>query len=143
MVELTLENIKPIPEHVLNVKGKITSTRIAQVFTLTKTNAERNPSEIASELSIFKILARVLIDSGATHSFALPAFIKKIKKVPDVINSPFSVKVPSAKILNSKQLVKPCEVSISGHKLCVDLIILKMHDYDVTLGMHWLSKHHA
>ena len=51
--------------------------------------------------------------------------------------------VPSGEILNSGQLVKACEVSISGNTLCVDLIILEMHDYDVILGMDWLSKHYA
>ena len=39
--------------------------------------------------------------------------------------------------------MKPCEVSISGNTLYVDLIIIEMHDYDVILGMDWLSKHYA
>ena len=51
--------------------------------------------------------------------------------------------VPFNDVLNSKQLVKAYEVRISGHKLCVDLIMLKLQDYDVILGMDWLSKHHA
>ena len=55
----------------------------------------------------------------------------------------FSVMVPSGEILNSGELAKVCEFSISGNTLCVDLIILKMHDYDVILGMDWLSKHYA
>ena len=85
----------------------------------------------------------MLIDSGATHSFALPAFIRKMKNVTDIINRPFSVMVPSGEILNSGELGKACEVSISGKKLCIDLIILEMHDYDVIFGMDWLSKHYA
>lgn len=85
----------------------------------------------------------MLIDLGATHSFALPAFIRKIKKVSDVLNGPFGVTIPYGEVLNSKQLVKACEVSISDHKLCVELIILEMHDYDVILGIDWLSKHCA
>ena len=51
--------------------------------------------------------------------------------------------VPSGEILNSGQLVKACKVSISGHKLCVDLIILEKDDYDVIPGMNWLSKYYA
>ena len=85
----------------------------------------------------------MLINSGATHSFASPAFIKKIKNVPGIINRPFSVMVSSGEILNSGQLVKACEVGISGNTLYVDLIIIKMHDYDIILGMDWLSKHYA
>ncbi|KAH9769491.1 hypothetical protein KPL71_012021 [Citrus sinensis] len=59
---------------------------------------------------------KVLIDSGATHSFASPVFIKKIKNVPGIINRPFSVMVPSGEILNSGQLVKACEVSINDFR---------------------------
>ena len=77
----------------------------------------------------------MLINSGATHSFPSPAFMRKSKKVLDIINRSFSVMVPPGEILNSGLLIKVCEVSISGHKLRVDLIILKMHDYDVILGM--------
>ena len=72
-----------------------------QVFILTKTDAEGNPSVISGELSISKTPAYVLIDSGATHLFASQAFIRKIKNIPDIINKPFSVMVPSIKVLNS------------------------------------------
>ena len=115
----------------------------ARVFTLTKTDAEGNPSVISGALSISKTHAYVLIDLGSTHSFASPAFIRKIKNVPDIINRPFSVTVPLDETLNSEQLIKACEVGISGNTLCVDLIILEMHDYDVILSMDLLSKHYA
>ncbi|XP_024042657.1 uncharacterized protein LOC112099526 [Citrus clementina] len=49
----------------------------ARVFTLTKTDAEGNPSVISCELSISKTPAYVLIDSGATHSFASPPSLRK------------------------------------------------------------------
>ena len=67
----------------------------------------------------------------------------KSKNVPNTINRPFSVMVPLGEILNLGQLVNACEVSISGNTQCVDLIILEMHDYDVILGIDWLSKHYG
>ena len=51
--------------------------------------------------------------------------------------------VPLGEILNSGQLLKACEVSINDNTQCVDLIILEMHDYDVILGIDWLSKHYG
>ena len=51
--------------------------------------------------------------------------------------------IPLGEILNSGQLIKACEVSINGHKLCVDVIILEVYDYDVILGIDWLWKYHA
>ena len=66
----------------------------------------------------------MLKDSGATYSFASQVFIGKIKEVPHITNRPFDIMVPYDEVLNSTQLVKACEVVTSGHKLCVDLIIL-------------------
>ena len=90
-VELTLGNVEPIPEYVSNVEekdiikdypenGMQQEKANARVFTLTKNDAERNPSVISGELSISKTPAHVLIDSGAIHSFASPTFIRKIKR---------------------------------------------------------------
>ena len=50
----------------------------ARVFTLTKMDAEGNPSIILGELSILKNPTYVIIDSGATHLFASPTFIRKM-----------------------------------------------------------------
>ena len=35
------------------------------------------------------------------------------------------------------------KVIIGGHKFLADLILLDIHDFDVILGMDWLSRHHA
>ena len=34
-------------------------------------------------------------------------------------------------------------VSLSGYEIEVDLILLELHDFDIMLGMHWLSKYKA
>ena len=38
---------------------------------------------------------------------------------------------------------KGCEILIDGMVLKANLIPLKMYDFDVILGMHWLSIHRA
>ena len=45
----------------------------ARVYTMTKEDAEANPSVVAGEILISCIPIHALIDSGATHSFASPA----------------------------------------------------------------------
>ena len=41
------------------------------------------------------------------------------------------------------QVCKNCEIEITGHKFDADLIPIKLGEFDVILGMDWLSKHDA
>ena len=45
--------------------------------------------------------------------------------------------------MNSDQILRACTVLIDGRELFVDLVVLDMFDYEVILGMDWLSKYHA
>ena len=38
---------------------------------------------------------------------------------------------------------KSCVIVVDGHELLADLHVLDMDDFDVILGMDWLSSYHA
>ena len=54
-----------------------------------------------------------------------------------------SVSTPSTKVLLSKEKIKACQIKIANHVLDATLIVLDMRDFDVILGMNWLSANHA
>ena len=43
----------------------------------------------------------------------------------------------------SKRKIKACQVKIANHVLDVTLLVLDMRDFDIILGMDWLSTNHA
>ena len=53
------------------------------------------------------------------------------------------VSLPLRENLTAQFSLKVVPVKIAGRELPVDLIVLNMVDYDVILGMHWLSKYNA
>ena len=53
------------------------------------------------------------------------------------------VSLPSGETLTSQFSFKEIHVKVVGRELPVDLIVLEMVDYDVILGMDWLSKYNA
>ena len=53
------------------------------------------------------------------------------------------VSLPSAKNLTSRFSFKKVPIKVAGREFSVDLIVLEMVDYDVILGMDWLSKYKA
>ncbi|KAA0036153.1 ty3-gypsy retrotransposon protein [Cucumis melo var. makuwa] len=59
------------------------------------------------------------------------------------LGSVLSVSTPSGEVLLSKEKIKACLVEIANHVLDVILLVLDMQDFDVILGMDWLSANHA
>ena len=46
-------------------------------------------------------------------------------------------------LLVSDRVIKDSRVLIGGHEFPADLVALDMRDFDVVLGMDWLSRHRA
>ncbi|KAL5555350.1 hypothetical protein UlMin_037586 [Ulmus minor] len=109
-----------------------------------KEEAEAGPSSVvAGQLSIAGISAYALIDSGATHSFVSPAFTERSDRMIDKIEGVFTTMLPSGAVMLSNKWLRDMPIIVDDRELNVNLVVLEMHDYDVILGMDWLSKYNA
>ena len=88
-----------------------------------------------------RLWARVLFDSGASHSFIFASCvnvmslkIESLEKLLHVI-SPLGIRV------RIDQICQDCELEIFGILLIVDLRVMDISDFDVILGMDWLTAH--
>ncbi|KAL5560764.1 hypothetical protein UlMin_036975 [Ulmus minor] len=116
----------------------------ARVFTMTKQEGEAEPSTIVSgQLIVASIPAYVLIDSGATHSFASETFASQINKFHFKFDGMFSTTLPSGEVIFSTCWLRAVPMIVDDRELFADLIVLNMHDFDVLLGMDWFSKYNA
>ncbi|KAA0061793.1 ty3-gypsy retrotransposon protein [Cucumis melo var. makuwa] len=68
-------------------------------------------------------------------------FVRQMEVEP--LGSILSVSTPSGAVMLSKNKIKACQVGVANHVLDVTLLVLDMHDFDVILGMDWLSANHA
>ena len=50
---------------------------------------------------------------------------------------------PLGHIVNVNQVYKNCPIMIHDRKFFADLIAFPFHEFDLILGMDWLSKHRA
>ena len=85
----------------------------------------------------------ILFDSGATHSFISPSFALCLDMRFDVLNNLLTVLTPVWEVYSINKFLSGCEVCIEDEILLVDLVELKILEFDVILGMDWLSSHHA
>ena len=53
------------------------------------------------------------------------------------------VSLPTGESLIADRVYMGSKVTITGHEFEADLIVLEIHDFDIILGMDWLSKHRA
>ncbi|KAL5574406.1 hypothetical protein UlMin_024003 [Ulmus minor] len=116
----------------------------ARVFTMTKQEAEAEHSTVVSgQLIVASIPAYVLIDSGATHSFVSEMFANRINRFHYKSDGMFSTTLPLGEVMFSSCWLCVVPMIVDDRELFADLIVLNMHNFDVILGMDWLSKYNA
>ena len=69
--------------------------------------------------------------------------MRRLGKPLDKLDVKYSISRPSGELMSSDQVLRGCTVFVDGRELFVDLVVLDMPDYEVILGMDWLSKYHA
>ncbi|KAA0033826.1 gag protease polyprotein [Cucumis melo var. makuwa] len=69
-------------------------------------------------------------------------FVQHMCLEVEPLGSIVSVSTPLGEVILSKEKIKACQVEIANHVLDVILLVLDIRDFDVILGMDWLSANH-
>ena len=101
------------------------------------------PDVIIGNFTIFDTFVHALIDPGSTHSCVCT-------DIPNLGNLPRSeteydilVTNPLGHSVVMNKVYKDCPIKIREHEFLGDLIELSFKEFDVILGMNWLSRHRA
>ncbi|WRX09990.1 Reverse transcriptase domain - like 10 [Theobroma cacao] len=87
--------------------------------------------------------ARVLFDPGATHSFISPCFASRLGRDHVRREEQLVVFTPLKEIFVAEWEYESCVVRVKDKDTLVNLVVLDTLDFDVILGMDWLSPRHA
>ena len=116
----------------------------ARVYSLTQGEVEAGPStSVSGQLFVSNLYLYALIDSGATHSYITSGISGRLEGNRIKLSSPFITVTPAGDMYQSTFWYKDVPIKIQTHVLYANLIEIDMNDYDVILGMDWLSTHHA
>ena len=85
----------------------------------------------------------MLIDPRATHSFISTAFAARLKMSLEPSDCNMIISLPTGESLIVDKVYLGSKVSIEGKEFEANLILLGLHDFDIILGMDWLSQHRA
>ena len=81
----------------------------------------------------------MLFDSGASHSFIAASVVIELGLKVETLEEPLYLSSPLGIRARIGMICRGCELEISGTLLTVDLRIMDMSEFDVILGMDWLT----
>ena len=92
-----------------------------------------------STFLLSRLWARVLFDSGASHSFIAASVMIELGLEVETLEEPLYVSSPLGIRSRIEMICRGCKLEIWGTLLTVDLRIIDMSKFDVILGMDWLT----
>ncbi|XP_058202902.1 uncharacterized protein LOC131317362 [Rhododendron vialii] len=127
------------------VQGQGTQGRIFNINTSASPSVSQAPetSVVRGTFLLFNSFARVLFDSGASHSFIVASFVCALELDTENLDSPLFVETPLGGKSSLNRICKGCELVICDRRFDFDFIVLDMSGFDLILRMDWLSTFHA
>ena len=115
----------------------------AGVYAVTQQDTDAAPDVVTGIISILDHDAYTLVDPRATHSFASKHFLDRFHIKTQPLEGCMRVSLPAEDPLFSDRVFRDSRIPIGGQEFPADLVTLDMSDFDVVLGMDWLSRHRA
>ena len=88
-------------------------------------------------------MASVLFDPISIFSYVSSSFSTGLNLDFEMLDMPIRVSTPVDESVIVEKVYRSCLVTFVGSNTHVDLVILEMVDFDVILGMTWLSPNFA
>ena len=118
-----------------------TSGTQGRVYIITPQTEPTDLSVIQGMFLLLRLWERVLFDSGASHSFIVASCVNVLGLKVEFLEKSLYVNSPPGIRVRIDQICRDCELNISGIPLMVDLRVMDISDFDVILGMDWLTAH--
>jgi hypothetical protein len=107
---------------------------------VTAEDAAEAPDVVLGTFLVNSVPAKVLFDSGASHSFITERFVSKGGLTASQMTRNMIVQIPGSQV-RAHLTCEGVPIDIHGISFQADLIILGTKGLDVVLGMDWMTKY--
>ena len=111
------------------------------VYAITLQTEPVDQSVIQGMFLLSRLWVKILFDFGASHSFVAASSVDVLGLEVEILDDPLHVSSPLGTRVRIDHICQDCELEISGILLTVDLRVMDISDFDVILGMDWLTTH--
>nr|GFA79972.1 putative reverse transcriptase domain-containing protein [Tanacetum cinerariifolium] len=114
-----------------------------RVFIITEGHAANTSGTIISTLFIYGYIVFVLFDTGATHSVISFVFASRITMTPTLLDHVLCISTPMQDFVRITQVYRNLPLQFDDKIHAINALPLDMCEFDIILGMDWLTEHHA
>jgi len=114
-----------------------------KVFVLTTADVEQGNEIIQGILSLYGVDVRVLFDTGSIYSFIALHVICHVSIPTTIFSYYLVVSTPRDAVLVGSEVLQNCEIKVYEKECPSNLVVQGIKDFDLILGMDWLSRHYA
>nr|CAD1833851.1 unnamed protein product [Ananas comosus var. bracteatus] len=97
---------------------------------------------VAGIISFYATRARTLFDIRASHSFISRSFVHDHGFTPSPLSVSLQIQTPGVD-LEANRCIMSCYILLGDWAFLANLVLLPLKEFDVVLGMDWLTRHHA
>ncbi|VFQ90168.1 unnamed protein product [Cuscuta campestris] len=108
-----------------------------------KARAEENPDVIQGMFSLFDIVMYVLIDPGSMLPYICVPMPDKADVMKENLEQPILVSNLLGHSMRLDHVYQDCPLIVEGHQFSANLVELPYKEFDIILGMDWLTKYRA
>ena len=118
-------------------------TALARAYAMKAREDQDALEVIAGIFSLYDIERHALIDPGSTHSYVCMEGV--FEKVPTMEKLAYEMHVtsPLGHSVSVNNVYRNCPIVIQAREFLAYLITLPFQEFDLILGMDWLTKHRA
>ena len=141
----TTHRIKDCPKKNTTIPGNSSNPtpNTGRVYSTTREQAGRASGTITGYLYLHDSTAFALFDTGATHSIISTSFARKLNMNPKPLTHHLSISTPMKNHIIINHEYVNCPLRFDDRIRSANLLPLDMVDFDIILGMDWLTVHRA
>nr|GEZ23957.1 putative reverse transcriptase domain-containing protein [Tanacetum cinerariifolium] len=114
-----------------------------RVFAITEGQAANTSGTITGTLFIYGHAVFVLFDTGATHSVISATFASRITTTPTLLDHVLCISTPMQDSVRITHVYRNLPLQFDDKIRAISAFPLDMCEFDLILGMDWLTVHHA
>ncbi|GKB90722.1 putative reverse transcriptase domain-containing protein [Tanacetum coccineum] len=123
-----------------NTRGNENRAR-GRAFNVNVVDALQDPNVVTYSLN--NLYATVLFDSGVDFSFISTKFAPLLNEKPSIANPGYVIEVANGKKEEVDRIFRGCRLELGDSIFPIDMIPLGQGNFDVIVGMDWLSNQKA
>jgi hypothetical protein len=138
--------VRPVQLGASGIRGRVRvqDTRTSgRVYNITQEDIRDASDVVAGMLQVNSQFVYALIDLRVTYSVLANRIVEKLGKCLNKVDKWFTISMFLGETMNIDFVYKKIKVIIHGLEMRVDLLPLKLYNFEVILGMDWLGKYKA